>query len=119
VVLGPSPDGGFYLLACRRPVDGLAAGTRWRRRDTLRGLIRSLRAAGRPVALLDPLSDLDRRADLEIWLASGAHLPVARSLEPLLASRRRPLVAADPRRPLPAFLATAGGRSPPAPAFLE
>jgi len=117
VVLGPSPDGGFYLLACRRPIAGLAGATRWRRRDTLRGLIRSLRAAGRPVVLLEPLRDLDRRADLELWLAAGPEQPwrgLARSLERLLAGQRRPLVPDRAGSPLPAFAPLASGRAPPA-----
>jgi len=118
VVLGPSPDGGFYLLACGRPIAGLTAATRWRRQDTLRGLIRALRTAGRPVVLLEPLRDLDRRADLERWLAAapGAETPwrgLARRLAEVLARRRRPPVAARLSRPRPAFIPAAPGRAPP------
>jgi hypothetical protein len=121
VVLGPSPDGGFYLLACRRPIAGLAGATRWRRHDTLRGLVRTLRAAGRPVVLLEPLRDLDRRADLDRWLAvSPAREPawrgLARSLEQLLARRRRPPVPDRTGSPRRAFASPASGRAPPAPA---
>ena len=54
VVLGPSPDGGFYLLAASRPIPGLGAATRWCRHETLRALMRALQAAGRPVTLLEP-----------------------------------------------------------------
>jgi len=119
VVLGPSPDGGFYLLACSRPIAGLAAATRWRRCNTLRGLIRSLHLAGRPVVLLEPLRDLDRRADLERWLADEpggeeSWRGLARRLTEALARRRRPLVAARLSRPLPAFIPAAPGRAPPA-----
>lgn len=114
VVLGPSPDGGFYLLACSRPVAGLAAATRWCRGDTLRGLIRSLRAAGRPVILLEPLRDLDRRSDLERWLAARPGSRLARQLDRLLALRRRPPVPARLGNPLPTRLGALGGRSPPA-----
>jgi hypothetical protein len=71
VVLGPSPDGGFYLLATRTPVDGLAEDVRWCSRATLESLCTALRAAGRPVVLLAPRSDLDEPADLERWLARG------------------------------------------------
>jgi 2-phospho-L-lactate guanylyltransferase (CobY/MobA/RfbA family) len=80
VVLGPSPDGGFYLLACRRPIEGLAGATRWRGRRTMRGLVRSLRAAGRTVELLEPLQDLDGAADLERWLAARALADAPRSM---------------------------------------
>jgi glycosyltransferase A (GT-A) superfamily protein (DUF2064 family) len=120
VVLGPSPDGGFYLLACSRPIAGLAGATRWRRRDTLRGLVRALRAAGRPVLLLDPLRDLDRRADLDLWLAAGPGAVgpwrgLARTLARLLAGRRRPAIPARLGRPRPACTPAAGGRAPPIP----
>jgi 2-phospho-L-lactate guanylyltransferase (CobY/MobA/RfbA family) len=119
VVLGPSPDGGFYLLACARPLAGLAGATRWRRRDTLRGLIRSLRAAGRPVVLLDALGDLDRRADLDSWLATGAGTAarwrgLARALARLLADLRRPGLAARSAVPRAVVVPVLAGRAPPA-----
>lgn len=119
VVLGPSPDGGFYLLACNRPIAGLAGATRWRRHDTLRGLIRSLHAAGRPVVLLEPLLDLDRRADLERWLAGWlagdeSWRGLTRSLESFLARQCRPPAPDRVGRPRPAQLVRSAGRAPPA-----
>lgn len=118
VVLGPSPDGGFYLLATRRPIEGLAE-LPWCRRDTLRGLLRALREAGRPVVLLPPLEDLDRPADLDRWLAGprpdGRWRPLARLLRTALSLRRRPLPAA-PESPRPAFASAPTGRAPPLPA---
>lgn len=119
VVLGPSPDGGFYLLAAARPIDGLADATRWCRRDTLRGLLRALRAAGRPVVLLeDPLRDLDTRADLEAWLAerpgrSARWRRLARLLQSLLAGLRDPQRPSALGLPRPALAGPAAGRAPP------
>jgi hypothetical protein len=116
VVLGPSPDGGLYLLGTCRPIAGLATAARWCRRDTLRSLLRTLRAAGRPVVLLEPLADLDRPADLERWLAGPREDERWRSLVGLLrrvlAGLRRPLAApaVDVRAPFATALA---GRSPP------
>lgn len=72
VVLGPSPDGGFYLLAAARPIDEALAAARWCCRRTLRSLTRALRRQGRRVVLLPARVDLDRRADLERWLASSS-----------------------------------------------
>ncbi len=69
VVVGPSPDGGFYLLAATQPLDSVLDQVRWRCRGTLASLRRALRRAGRPLTLLAPLADLDRRSDLEQWLA--------------------------------------------------
>ena len=115
VVLGPSPDGGLYLLAASRPIEGLAGLTRWRRRDTLRGLLRALRAAGRPVVLLEPLADLDRRADLETWVAQGDDLRkgLIRLLRRLLSALRRPPIPGLSGRPRPALVPVRAGRAPP------
>lgn len=71
VVLGPSPDGGFYLLAAARPLGDALDSVCWCNRNTLRTLRRALERAGRPVVLLAPLADLDQRRDLERWLADG------------------------------------------------
>lgn len=70
VVLGPSPDGGVYLVAASRPIEGLADDVRWCTGNTSATLRRVLEAAGRRVTLLDPLCDLDRPADLVRWLAA-------------------------------------------------
>jgi hypothetical protein len=122
VVVGPSPDGGFYLLAAARPIPGLAAAARWCRRDALVSLCRSLAEAGREVVLLEPLVDLDRPASLDVWLTTaGARgerwRMVVTLLARVLAERRRPLPApATPAlpRPLPGVF---GGRAPPADLF--
>ena len=115
VVLGPSPDGGLYLLGASRPIAGLAGSTRWCRRDTLRGLVRALRAAGRPVVLLEPLADLDRRADLETWAARKDERwqGLIRLLRKLLSDLRRPLVPVLVGRPRPALVPVRAGRAPP------
>jgi hypothetical protein len=114
VVLGPSPDGGFYLLASSRPIPGLATAARWCRRDTLRSLLASLRALGRPVILLDPLEDLDRPADLERWLARADERwsALVGLLQEALRVLRLPLDAPFARR-LSVFATHLAGRSPP------
>jgi len=118
VVLGPSPDGGVYLLAVRQPIDGLAATTRWCRRGTRQGLLRALRAAGRPVVLLEPLADLDHPADLAGWLAvkPGRTDPrrwLLALLRRILAEKCRPVIPALLGRPRRALAACLAGRSPP------
>lgn len=50
-VLGPSPDGGVYLIGARRPVDHLLNGVRWRTPY----LCSDLLARARDAALLSPL----------------------------------------------------------------
>ena len=118
VVVGPSPDGGFYLLASRRPVEDLFQDVRWRRPDTLASLLELLASAGRPVELLPALADLDHRADLERWLSApdataGSWRELCGLLRSILSAFRRP--AALPRigwsqRPA---VAAAGPRAPP------
>lgn len=102
VVVGPSPDGGFYLLAARRPIEGLASGVSWCCRRTLATLERLLEKAGRELVRLSPLADLDRPADLERWLEGGAApgkplrrvwRSVVEAVARLLAWLRRPRVA--------------------------
>jgi 2-phospho-L-lactate guanylyltransferase (CobY/MobA/RfbA family) len=116
VVIGPSPDGGLYLLAARRPIAGLAGAIRWCRRETLRDLLQALRAAGRPVTLLAPLADLDHPTDLERWLAGSTddsrwRRPTAR-LRTALAHLHRPLGRPSPR-PRISFVPVLAGRAPP------
>jgi len=73
-VLGPSPDGGFYLLGLRRTqrakTGDLFRGVRWGSafafRDTLRNLLRH----GLACSILEPCADVDRPEDFR-WLVSA------------------------------------------------
>ncbi len=115
-VLGPSPDGGVYLIASRRPLASLLAGVRWCSRHTASDLARRLTAAGFEVCWLAPLADLDRAADLVRWLAQPAGAgwaAVQHRLRQVFAEQLRPGAA---RRAVPArtgFTRLAAGRAPP------
>ena len=115
LVVGPSPDGGFYLLAAAFPVDELLAEVAWRRRDTLSSLLAAARARGIAVSLLGPLADLDRRADLDGWLARRpAPSPTwLQALTALLRRLRRPPSPAALGRARPGRLALVAARGPP------
>lgn len=116
VVIGPSPDGGFYLLATRCPIDHMLSRVEWCRRSTLASLLSALESDGQRVHLLEPLRDLDQTADVEIWLAdrmAGAGRAVARWLYPLLAAFRRPMIEFCIGRPQPAQVPIRAGRGPP------
>lgn len=107
VVLGPSPDGGIYLLGAGRPLGTVLRRVRWCRSDTRRNLEAELVAAGHRVErLAEPLADLDRRRDLERWLARASWSAAwRRLLAPLLralAALRRP-----PTEPSPLLIAAA------------
>jgi len=121
VVIGPSPDGGFYLLASAKPLDEALAEVRWCCRDTLHSLRRALERRGRPVVLLPVLGDLDHRIDLEQWLAAhhrdkGPWHRLVTMLSTLLLLLCRPLEDLPTARPLAPSFARPQERGPPLPA---
>lgn len=67
-VLGPSPDGGFYLIALRRDVRGalsdIFGDVRWSSRWALRDTLRRIEQAGGSYSLVESCEDVDRPADL-------------------------------------------------------
>jgi len=65
VVFGPAKDGGYYLLALRRPVPALFEEISWSTASVLRESLARAQAAGLVVECLEPLDDLDTAADLE------------------------------------------------------
>lgn len=118
VVVGPSLDGGLYLLATAGPVDHELSQVHWCRKNTLRTLLRTLRSRGRRILLLEPLRDLDRREDLERWLAepgggSTPWVPLRRLLRRLMAVLRRPPTPVVLGTCRPAFASISLGRDPP------
>jgi rSAM/selenodomain-associated transferase 1 len=64
-VLGPSEDGGFYLLGIRRCPPGLLAGLPWSRRDTFACTLARLHERGLETRVLLPWFDVDHARDLE------------------------------------------------------
>ena len=63
--IGPTEDGGFYLLALRRCPEGLLAGLPWSQSGTFVATLARLRERGLTTVVLDPWFDVDRPADLE------------------------------------------------------
>lgn len=63
--LGPSADGGYYLLACRTPQPRLFEGVEWGTSAVLSSTLRHAKAAGLRVSLLDTLYDIDTPEDLQ------------------------------------------------------
>lgn len=74
LVLGPSTDGGYWLIGMTSPID-LFDGIGWSRPDVLRKTLSLARYKGIAPCLLDPLSDLDTPADLT--LEAGRQPPPA------------------------------------------
>ncbi len=130
VVLGPSPDGGFYLLATLHPLDKALAEVRWCSHHALASLVAALDRRGIAVRFLEPLQDLDRPQDLAGWVSrsgiSGAKTGTATEgamtvawsqlrflLRRILAELRRLAVPVALGRPTLAVAGVCAGRSPP------
>jgi len=64
-VIGPSEDGGFYLLGLRKCSTGLLSGIPWSAPTTCVETIAKLQAAGLTVHILDDWFDVDTAQDLE------------------------------------------------------
>jgi rSAM/selenodomain-associated transferase 1 len=81
-VLGPCPDGGYYLIGlrrtCRGIFNGLRLGTEFAFGDTLASLIDH----GLSCSVLEPCPDVDLPEDLTALKKSLAKNPAARSLAP-------------------------------------
>jgi uncharacterized protein len=64
-VLGPCPDGGFYLIGLRRITSGLFSGVQWGSDSAFRDMQANLEASGFTCSILEPLPDVDRPDDVE------------------------------------------------------
>jgi rSAM/selenodomain-associated transferase 1 len=64
IVLGPSEDGGYYLIAARQVVPKIFSGIRWGTATVLARTLRALQATRTAFRLLKRDFDLDRPVDL-------------------------------------------------------
>ncbi|GAC1433049.1 MAG: hypothetical protein NVSMB68_05490 [Thermoanaerobaculia bacterium] len=108
-VLGPSPDGGVYLIGTRVDPSPLLDGVRWNTAFVFADLLE--RATG--AVALRPLRDLDGPADLVPLLAEVEDRLMRAVLASLVAARTPAL----DRSPLPSWRETppSSGRAPPLP----
>ena len=70
LVLGPAPDGGYYLIGCRRVLPQLFADMPWGTEHVWARTLAAARGAGLNPYVLEPLPDVDRPQDLPIWEAA-------------------------------------------------
>lgn len=78
LVLGPTEDGGYYLIGCRRFAPPLFQGVEWSTPRTREQTLANARRLGYQAALLEPWFDLDEWKDVERLLAAarqGERLP--------------------------------------------
>lgn len=78
VVIGPSDDGGYYLIGVRAPQPSLFDAMPWSTPAVLPETLRRARAAGLRTACLPEWFDVDTPADLARLEASLAHSGTAR-----------------------------------------
>jgi uncharacterized protein len=67
-VLGPSNDGGYYLLGFKKKVIDLFSGINWSTDSVLEKTEEQLTQIGTTYFLLNELVDIDTKEDLENWL---------------------------------------------------
>jgi hypothetical protein len=83
-VLGPCPDGGFYLVGLAREAPGLFRGGRLGSRQAFRDVQRSLLGRGFSCSILPIVSDIDRPADLKEIAKQMIRKPSMRTASPAL-----------------------------------
>ena len=69
LALGPSLDGGYYLVGLARPAPNLLDPPHW---ESLAGVQARAAALGLEAKLISPLRDLDTPADLAYWRAQDS-----------------------------------------------
>ena len=72
VVLGPSLDGGFYLIGLRAPAPAVFVDVPWGGTEVMRITVARCHTAGLSIATLAPRRDVDTAADLA---AEGVRVP--------------------------------------------
>ncbi len=75
VVLGPSPDGGYYLVGLSAPQPALFQGPVWSSSTVLRDTLRLARQLGLQVHLLPAWPDIDTYDDLAAFLHRAGPAP--------------------------------------------
>jgi hypothetical protein len=68
VVLGPTEDGGYYLLGLKKPEPGILHDISWSTELVLDQTLRKIREKGLRFQLLKPLRDVDTLSDLREYL---------------------------------------------------
>jgi rSAM/selenodomain-associated transferase 1 len=77
VVLGPSADGGYWLVALRKSLPKLFAKIPWSTDRVLAATLASAKSAGLQVHLLRELADVDTEDDWKAYLRRNAFAQIA------------------------------------------
>lgn len=72
VVVGPANDGGYYLIGLRRETEQLFHDIPWGTAEVRARTVEIANQLGLRVVHLEPLDDVDRAEDLEVWEREAA-----------------------------------------------
>jgi rSAM/selenodomain-associated transferase 1 len=75
VVIGPTFDGGYYLLGMKTVVADVFAEIPWSTAEVYRTTLKRCRGAGRTVAVLPPLHDIDTETDFTLHFRGNSPAP--------------------------------------------
>jgi glycosyltransferase A (GT-A) superfamily protein (DUF2064 family) len=73
VALGPTEDGGYYAISCRRIAPEMFQGVEWSTSSVLQQNVKAFERCGLSVSLGSPWFDIDKPADVR-RLAGSPHL---------------------------------------------
>ena len=79
VIVGPALDGGYYLVGMSRAQPELFQGISWGTEHVLRQTEEAARRQGSALLLLEPLADVDRPEDLDVWYSARDDVSRARA----------------------------------------
>ena len=85
VVLGPSVDGGYYLIGMKVPCAAIFQGVRWSSASALKKTLNNAKVLGKTTALLDEWYDVDDRDGLQ---RLKSHLELVKSKNIALNTRK-------------------------------
>jgi len=85
-VLGPCPDGGYYLIGLRRMSRGLFRGVRWGTPHAFRNTLEKVLRCGFSCSILEPVADIDRPEDFRCLESEMASNPATRRSAPAVWS---------------------------------
>ncbi len=81
-VLGPCPDGGYYLIGLRRFDPTIFEGVRWGSRFAFRDTLDNLVRLGFSCSIIEEIADIDRPADYDRLARAMRTRPQLRRLAP-------------------------------------
>ena len=74
VVIGPSVDGGYYLIGLKKPNQKLFTGINWGTKEVFKQTLLKIRSNNLSLELLEPWYDVDTPSDLKFLLTHIKYL---------------------------------------------